>query len=520
MMLFWILAAGLMALALAFVLPPLLSKKARAGDPSQDELNLAVFRRQLQELDADLASGELEQAQYETAKRDLERELLHDVAGGGAGNDDETGTSKGREYFFDAVAGVAGVLVLLVGITFFENASMDANTQDALRELLAGHRSGKILIGVAFALGVGLRRMLSRIAFLRRLVGDARTVAVLFSVGIPALVVALYLNLGDPSIIPRLETATTIAKMPSLDVMVQRLATKLEQHPENLQGWMMLGRTYFAIGQPEQALPAMEKAYGLAPENPDVLVLYAEALAANHEGELAGRPSQLILAALKIDPQHRSARWLEGLGNFQAGEYQRAAEQWEALLPSFDPGSEGATELQDFIAEARKRAASESSSDAAPTPEQRAQAVENPSAGEKVPPVAAAAPSPEKPTAPPQGAVAPGVQVEVVVADSLRSRVGPDDSLFVYAKALSGPPMPLAARRARAGDLPLSLTLDDSTAVMPTMKLSQFEQVTVGARISKSGQAMPQSGDLEGEVSPVETGQVGKVKILIDRVRH
>jgi len=449
MMLFWILAAGLMVLALAFVLPPLLSRKTRAGGPSQDELNLAVFRRQLQELDADLASGELEQAQYETAKRDLERELLHDVGGDGGGQ------------------------------------NLDA--------------------------------------------GNGRWAAGILAVAVPLLAVVLYLSLGSRQIIPLLETAANApepeghaspdGKMPSLEVMVQRLAAKLEQHPENLQGWMMLARTYFAIGQPERAFPAMEKAYGLAPENPDVLVLYAEALAANEGGELAGRPMQLIRAALKVDPQHSGARWLEGLGYFQAGEYQRAAEQWETLMPSLDPGSEGATELQDFIAEARKRAAPESSSDAAPTQAQRAQAVEGPSAGEKAPPVAAAAPGPEKPTAPPQGAAAPGVQVEVAVADSLRSRVDPDDSLFVYAKALSGPPMPLAARRARAGDLPLSLTLDDSTAVMPTMKLSRFEQVTVGARISKSGQAMPQSGDLEGEVSPVETGHAGKVKILIDRVR-
>jgi len=450
MMLFWFLAAGLMALALAFVLSPLLSRKVRTDDaPSQDELNLAVFRRQLQELDADLASGELEQEQYETARRDLERVLVHDGGEAPGGQTRET--------------------------------------------------------------------------------GNGRWAAGLLAIAVPALAVVLYLILGARQIIPLLETAASAPepaghaspddKMPPLEVMIQRLAAKLEQHPENLQGWMMLARTYFAIGQPEQALPAMENAYGLAPENPDVLVLYAEALAANEGGELAGRPAQLIQSALKIDPRHKSARWLEGLGYFQAGEYRRAAEQWETLLPSFDPGSEGATELQDFIAEARKRAASESSSDITPTQAQRAQAVEGPLAGGKAPSVAAAAPGPGKPTAPQQGTAAPGVQVEVAVADSLRSRVDPDDGLFVYAKALSGPPMPLAARRARAGDLPLNLTLDDSMAVMPTMRLSRFDQVTVGARISKGGQAMPQSGDLEGEVSPVETGQAGKVKILIDRVR-
>jgi cytochrome c-type biogenesis protein CcmH len=448
MTLFWILAAGLMALALAFILPPLLSKKARTDDPSQDALNLAVFRRQLQELDADLAAGELEQAQYETARRDLEMELLHDV-----------GEAPGSQTLET---------------------------------------------------------------------GGGRWAAGLLAIAVPALAVVLYLTLGSRQIIPLLETAASTqapdghaspdGKMPPLEVMIQRLAAKLEQHPDNLEGWVMLGRTYFAIGKPERALSALEKAYKLAPENPDVLALYAEALAANQEGKLAGRPAQLVQTALKIDPRHSGARWLEGLGYLQAGEYRRAAEHWEALLPSFDPGSEEAAELQGYIDEARSRAASASSAEAAP--EQHAPPAETPSAGEKTPPPAsAAAPRPVKPPAPAQGAAIPGVQVEVSLADSLRSRVDPNDILFIYAKAVSGPPMPLAARRARAGDLPLSLTLDDSMAVMPTMKLSQFRQVTVGARISKSGRAMPQSGDIEGEVSPVETGQASKVKILIDRVR-
>jgi len=111
------------------------------------------------------------------------------------------------------------------------------------------------------------------------------------------------------------------------------------------------------------------------------------------------------------------------------------------------------------------------------------------------------------------------VRVEVSLAEPLRSSIDPNDSLFVYAKAVSGPPMPLAAHRGRAADLPVTLTLDDSMAMIPAVKLSGFDRVTVGARISKSGQAVPRSGDLEGEVTPVSPGQAGTVKILIDRVR-
>jgi len=426
---FWIIAAGLIGLALLFVLPPLFFRRGRTEDLDQNALNLAVFQRQLQELEADLVVGELEKQQYKSARRDLERELLSDT--GGTGTDD------------------------------------------------------------------------------RRDAGSERWAAALLGVAVPLVAVVLYLWLGNDAIIPRLEAAASGqapaahpgkgGEMPPLEVMIQRLADKLEQNPENLEGWMMLGRTYFAIGQPERALYAMEQAYGLAPENPDVLVTYAEALASGNDGMLVGRPAELIQTALKIDPKHTKARWLAGIVSFQRAEYSQAAEQWEALVTSFDPQSEDAQELQRSIAEARTRAGV--------GPEQEMETTG-----------AADATDVEEKTTPPPATKAE-VTVEVSLAESLQSKANASDSLFVYAKAVSGPPMPLAAHRARVADLPLTLTLDDSMAVIPAMKLSGFDEVTVGARISKSGQGTPQSGDLEGEVSPVQPGQAETVKILIGRVR-
>jgi len=176
----------------------------------------------------------------------------------------------------------------------------------------------------------------------------------------------LYLYLGSSSVIPRLEATATGpeavphpgqgGEMPPLDVLVQRLADKLEQNPDNLDGWVMLGRSYLAIGQPGRALYAIEKAFGLGPDNPDVLVAYAEALATNNDSELAGRPAKLIQSALKIDPEHTRARWLQGLMYFQKAEYMQAAGQWEALIAAFGPQSEEAAELRRYVAEARNRA--------------------------------------------------------------------------------------------------------------------------------------------------------------------
>jgi cytochrome c-type biogenesis protein CcmH len=443
MTIFWIMAAGLTGLALLFALPPLLSKRDQVEDVSQDDLNLAVFRQQVQELDSDLAAGELDRQHYNAARRDLERELLSDVTGNGTGADS----------------------------------------------------------------------------------GGGRWAAALLAIAIPAAAVSLYLYLGDSTLIPRLEaTASGQApaahpngpggEMPPLEVMVQRLAEKMEQNPENLDGWMMLGRTYFAIGQPERALYALEKAYGLEPEDPNVLVAYAEAVSANNDSELAGRPAELIQSALKIDPEHSSARWLEGLVSFQASEYVQASEQWSALLATFEPQSEEAAELRRYIVEARTRAGMEPEQ----TPTQEAGQAGEPVQAETVPTAKSSPPDEEQATSA-QAPASASIRVEVSLAEHLWPDANVKNSLFVYAKATSGPPMPLAAYRARVEDLPLTVTLDDSMAMVPTMKLSGFPEVTVGARISESGQAMPESGDMEGEVGPVQPGQSGIVKVVIDRIR-
>jgi len=435
---FWILAAGLIVLALLFVLPPLLSERGRSRGPDRDELALALFRQQLEELDADLAAGALDRRQYQAARGDLERELLRDVGGTGAEHAPDT--------------------------------------------------------------------------------GGGRWIAALLAFLLPAVAVFLYLYLGNSALIPSLaETATAgtqtpathppgpQGEVPPLEVLVQRLADKLERQPDNLNGWMMLGRTYFTIGRPERALYALKQAYGLAPDNPDVLVAYAEAIAANHGNELAGPPAELIQSALKIDPKHTGARWLEGLVSFQAAWYLRAIEQWEALLATFELRSKEAAELERYIAEARGRVG--------PEPKQApAQATD--AEQESLPGTTA-----EQSAGPQPAASTTGIRVEVSLAEPLWPQADVKDTVFVYAKAVSGPPMPLAAYRGRVRDLPLTVTLDDSMALVPTMKLSGFDQVIVGARISKHGQAMPQSGDLEGEVGPVKPGQAGVVKVVIDRVK-
>ena len=447
---FWLSAAALIGLALLFVVPPLLARRDRGrNDPGRDELALALFHQQLQELDADLAAGALDRQQHQAARQDLERELLHDLEG-------TTPTEPAPET------------------------------------------------------------------------SGGRWAAVLLAVLLPTVAVSLYLYLGNSALIPRLAAAATAGpqaptahpgpqgEIPPLEVMVQRLADKLERQPDDLEGWMMLGRTYFVMGQPQRALQPLERAYSLAPDNPDVLVAYAEAIAANHGNALAGRPTELLQAALKIDPEHTGARWLEGLVSFQANRYDQAVEQWETLLATFDPESTEAAELTRYITQARSRPRPEQ----APKPEQtpKQTPTETADTAQETPPGTADA-DPERPTAPQPATATTGVKVEVSLAEPLWPQANINDRLFIYAKAAAGPPIPLAVHRGHVRDLPLTITLHDGMAVVPTMKLSGFDQVTIGARISKSGQATPRSGDLEGEVSMVKPSRVGAVKIVIDRVR-
>lgn len=440
MTIFWILVTGLAGLALIFVIPPLLSRRDAAEDTDQDQLNLEVFRQQLLELETDLEAGKLEKGQYQDARQDLERELLHDVNGQGS----RSATTKPATAPFTALA---------------------------------------------------------------------------LALALPAFAIGLYLTLGDSAIIPRLEMATVSAtqappehgavgdqQAASLDIMAERLAARMEEHPEQMEGWLMLGRTYVALDQPEKGAAALARALALAPQNPEVMINLAQALATAANSQLAGRPAELIASALLIEPKHATGRWLNGLAAYQAGDLPLAVERWEALGMDLDAAGEDATELRQIIADAREQGGMP------------------PAATPARPSVAATtAMTPVSPPTSPQPAPiatkSPAIQVQVSLAEPLRAKADPNQSLFVFAKAASGPPMPLAVKRLRVADLPLTVTLDDSLAMTPAMRLSNFPQVIVGARISANGQAIPQSGDLEGEVGPLATAENPSLQVVIDRVR-
>lgn len=427
---FWILATGLMVLAIAFIVLPFL-KKREYNTLSADELNLSVFKQQLEELDSDLNNGILDQTRYQAARRDLEKELLEDVEG------------------------------------------------DKIEASATSKKTGKWIMSVALI--------------------------------VPLMSIGMYQALGSPEIIPRLAAAPDDTNQPSdtasphsqqgmqnlppMEELVKKLAAKMEQQPENLDGWLMLGRSYMALKQPQAAIEAYEKAMKLNPENTTLLLAYAEALGQMAGNDFTGKPAELISKAHNLNPEDLNGLWMIGIVSYQNGEYQDALNSWEKLEAKLTPQSKDIASVQNAISDVRQKLGLEN----------------------KLPSIAQAEPAAE--TAAPQTASnESAIEVILKLAPELQDRVNPDDLVFIYAKAISGPPMPLAAARKRVKDLPLTVILDDSMAMMPQMKLSSFSEVVVGARISKTGKPVAQSGDLEGEIQPVTPGQSGPVMVTIDSV--
>ena len=285
-----------------------------------------------------------------------------------------------------------------------------------------------------------------------------------------------------------------------MEDMVEQLAERLKKTPEDADGWHMLARSYVAFNRLPEAALAYDRATTLAPKDPQVLADYADTLAMVNGRNLEGRPMELVNAALKIDPVHQKSLALAGTAAFNRNDYVGAVAQWrklEAVLPS---GSEQARAIGVSIAQAQA-----AGQGAAPPARVMAQAQAQPQAQTQ-----AQTPSPP--------AVA-GASVEgtVTVADALMPRPTAADTLFIFARPTSGSRMPLAIIRAKAGELPFQFKLDDSQAMSPQFKLSGQAEVMLGARISRTGNATPQSGDLMGTLGPVKTGARG-LKLVIDGV--
>jgi len=342
----------------------------------------------------------------------------------------------------------------------------------------------------------------------------ARRTALALGAGLPLASVLLYLALGSPqSIAPQLAPPSAAGARHELDgaQMQQRvaaLAERMKAEPNNVEGWIMLGRSYVSFGRYADAALALRRASELQPGNPHLLADLADVTGMAQGRRLAGEPAQFIQRALDIDPRHVKALSLAGTAAFEMRDYAAARGYWERVLALLPPDSPMLKSVRGSILEASQLADGGAAPAAMPV----------------AAPAAAVAPAPARAataTAPAAAPAAASLSGEVVIARELAARVASGDTLFVFARAPQGSRMPLAVlRRTLAdprADLRLDFQLDDSMAMTPELRLSGFERVTLLARISRSGSATPQSGDLVGELGEVKPGARG-LRVAIDRV--
>jgi cytochrome c-type biogenesis protein CcmH len=329
---------------------------------------------------------------------------------------------------------------------------------------------------------------------------SGRWAAVLLLLLVPALALPLYQMLGTPQLINRLASNATATQPDggkhqgdmSLENMVGKLAERMRAEPDNAEGWIMLGRSYASLGRYQEAADAYANAYQLVNDNPRLMTDYADVLATANQGVFSDQAGELLNKSLAMNPQDLKTLWLTGHFNFQRGKYAEAIGYWQTAASFLPQGDENATILEQQIELAQGKLVAGGGA-----------------------PVAALATTGE----PPSDNTTSGSQITVQVAldPGLTAQANGEDTVFIFARAVQGPKMPLAIVRKQVKDLPLTVTLNDSMAMTPAMVLSNFSEVTVGARVSKSGQAIPRSGDLQGMMSPVATGKDSSVEVIINQ---
>jgi cytochrome c-type biogenesis protein CcmH len=412
--LFWIAAVACVAVALAFILPPLLRKKPIEAKAARRDINIAVYRDQMNEMETDLADGRLSEDQFQAGKLELEARLAE-----------------------DALA-----------------------KADSAMAPVSSRRLGFTLAGVLPIAAFGMY----------------------FWLGNPMSLIAIAEAQANPAV-ANVQGGHDLAKM------LQKVEEKTQSDPNNVEAWSMLAKTYAAMERWPDALRAYEKAINLKPDEPAIMTGYAEALAINNGRDLKGKPIELVLQALEKNPNDAKGLELAGISNFQDKNYAQAAYYFKHLLKQLPPDSPYAQDIQEAMKEATRLSRG---------------------AGTGLDNLSDQAPA---------KAAAPGATLHgrVDIAAALKAKVSDKDVVFLFARSAQGG-APVAAIRSTAGKFPLEFELSDAMAMNPDNKLSNFKEVTLTARVSKSGQPMGGPGDLEGTLANVKVG-AKDIKLTIDKVR-
>lgn len=338
--------------------------------------------------------------------------------------------------------------------------------------------------------------------------------ACLLSLALPLAAALLYNHLGNPR--AAASAATAVAAEPhagddgdTMALAINALAQRLRATPDDADGWYTLARSYETLGRYGDAAAAYREVLRLAPAQPQVLADLADALLSANQGAPDAASIAAVAQALAANPDQPKALALAGMMALRRGDAAQALEYWQRLQALLPPDSEAARQIESNIAQARAVASAGGAQPATPgqMPVQTQAAA-----------TAAAPPQTSAAKPPASQAAAPGsVSGQARIAPALLAQVQGTDTVFILARPASGSRMPLAVLRLRAADLPRAFTLDDSNAMSPQALLSSAGRVRVEIRVSRSGTAMPQPGDLGG--TPVETDvPAGGLELVADTV--
>ncbi len=409
---FWIITILLLIVSLAFVLYPLLKSRRNQVTVSREEINKAIYHGKVEDLQADLDKGLLDQDEYEHALADLQQTLLQD-AQGAQGAEEKQDIKTGNNVF------------ITVAMTIF----------------------------------------------------------------LPVVVIVLYQQVSTGEFVNDVVEQQALASMPqSLENSIAMLEEKLKDKPDNVEGWKMLGQSYFVMQRYSSAKDAYIKALNLVNQSdPELLVLTAEASAFSNNELFADYEKSLLRKALSINPRNERALWYSGYAAYASADYPGAVQYWQSLLqlvPAERP--EVKESLVRFLDDAREKAGL--------TPQNSAITVAENNEQEQ----------------------ARAIQVSVQLNEKVNQLANSGDTLFVYARPAQGPKMPLSLARMTVSNLPVKITLSKDMAMIPNMTIESFDKVEVLARISKSGQATTQKGDLISQGVIVDFSQANTATVSLD----
>jgi cytochrome c-type biogenesis protein CcmH len=417
--LFWALLLLMLLVAVVIVIYPLLRVRQVTTIAYKDS-NLGLYDDKIAELEADLGEGRIDHEHYQSARQEIDRELLQDIP------------AESRD-----------------------TASLHYAAQ------------------------------------LRRHPG----LAVLISVFLPMVALLVYMQLGMHASTGMQHTPqqaqTQQAATPSVEEMTRQLAERIQQQGGSQEEWAMLGRAYKHIGQYILSAEAFDQAVKLNP-NAQLMLEQSESIALANDQRFTPEATALVMRALEMEPDNVNVLWFAGVAEFQAGNYRNSIEHLSRLTAEARQDPDIDRSIRMYIDKARNELIA---------------------AGEDVPSTDEIMGTSATASASSSGA---SIQVKVDVSDEVRSRFGPGDAVFIYAKAAAGPKMPLAVQRLTLEQLPTTITLDDSMAMMEGMNMSAFGSVVVSARVTTSGSAIAQAGDYIGEFKVEDVAEAEMVEIEID----